>query len=132
MTIDVLERVFTENVPNLPNSKFVQHNGDITPEWRIFLEALRDSVTFFKNTIVEKTTSDITQIIDVINVFPTDLVIAQIQESGVANLIVEKAKVLPPLPNTGQIELTFNVNPGADSLVTILIIAPKIINKFIP
>ncbi len=127
-----LERVFTENVPNLPNSKFVQHNGDITPEWRIFLEALRDSVTFFKNTIVATTTSDLTQIIDVINVFPADLVIAQVQESTVANLIVEKSRVLPPTPLTGQIEITFNVNPGAASLITIIIITPKIDNIFKP
>ena len=124
------ERTFTENVPNVPNTRLVGQEGEITTEWRIFFEALRDSITFIKNTLVVATDGNTTQVIDIPGVVEADLVIAQIKESG-GGLFVEKATALTPTPTTGQVEITYSGAPAANSKVTIIVIAPKLDNRFI-
>ncbi len=124
------ERTFTENVPNVPNTRIVGKEGDITTEWRIFFEALRDSITFIKNTLVITTDGNITQLIDVRGIASTDLVIAQMQ-FGAAGVFVEKARALTPTPTIAQVEITYSVAPPVDLRVSVIVIAPKLDNKFI-
>ena len=119
------ERTFIENVPNLPNSRLVGKEGEITTEWRIFFEALRDSITFIKNTLVVTTDGNTTQVVDIPGVAEADLVIAQIRE-GAAGVFVEEST-----PLTDQVEITYNVNPGTQTKVTVIVIAPKLDNRFI-
>jgi hypothetical protein len=111
----------------LSNTQVLNPDGSLSTSFRIFLESLAANQLNYKmTTIVTTTGGSATETIGAPSVIETDLTMAQVQASGVGGLSVQKSRAL-----NGQIEVTFNADPGNSTTITVLALTPIVDNRFI-